>query len=253
MRRSSPPSSRQWVTAPRRAGQVGLLGAGVLGAALLGCSPSYVYLPGEQLTAVVEGQPAARYPLPPEAPTGDVRVHSYGVVELEVKGEDDEIAALHVALWLSNDAGSQPWTLDTRAVRVELRRAEGRPELLKAGTERLPVVEIPPGQQRIVEMMFPLPEGIDEASDLPAFDVVWQVQTDTRLVGERTPFERIRVQTRPAGPAWSYTYGYGHGWWYDPFWRPGSGIGVGRAPMMMERDMVLQPRIHMRPMAPRPR
>ncbi|EYF08142.1 Hypothetical protein CAP_5902 [Chondromyces apiculatus DSM 436] len=221
---------------------------------IAGCSPSYVYLPTEQLTAVVGGQPAARYAIPPEAPTGDVRVHSYGVVELDVAGEDgdeDEISALHVELWVSHDAGTRPWTLDTSAVRVELRREDGaRPTALAAGSTHLPVVEIPTGEQRFVEMMFPLPEDVEDADALPAFDVLWQVKTETRVIAERTPFERIRVQTPPAGPAWSYSYGYGHGWWYDPFWRPGGALGAGRGVVFMSRETILQPHIRTTPVRP---
>ena len=225
--------------------------AAVIALAVLGCSPSYVYLPTEQVTAVVEGQPAARYAIPPEAPTGDVRIHSFGLVDLEAAGGGDE-AAVHARLWISNDGASRPWTLDTRKVRVELRGGpEGRPTVLTAGGESLPVVEIPPGEQRVVDMFFPLPAGYDHADSLPAFDVMWQVQTGTRAHAERTPFERIRVEAPPpAGPTWGFAYGTGFGWWYDPWWRPGAGYGMGRSVVLQNRETILQPRVYVRPMIP---
>ena len=216
------------------------------------CAPAYVYLPTEQVTAVVDGQPAARYPIPPEAPTGDVRLHSFGVVDLGDEG-GGQVPTLHLRFWISHDIGTQPWVMDTRTVRLELRRGgESRPTLVAAGRdEALPRVEIPPGQQRVVEMFFPLPAGLDEEDALPAFDVIWQVQTEARVVGERTPFERVRVEAPPPPPTWGFSYGYGYGWWYDPWWRPGAGYAMGgRGVVVLNREVILQPRMHDRPMRP---
>lgn len=223
----------------------------VLAVTVVACSPAYVYLPAEQLTAVVDGQPAARYPIPPEAPTGDVRLHSYGVVEVGDEG-GGEAPALHLRFWISHDIGTQPWIMDTRAVRLELRRGgSSRPVLVATDAQaELPRVEIPPGQQRIVEMLFPLPEGLDDEDLLPAFDVLWQVQTEARVVGERTPFERVRLEAPPPSPTWGFSYGYGHGWWYDPWWGPGARAPYGRGVVVMNRDIILQPRMQPRPMRP---
>lgn len=196
-------------------GLVALLIAGA------GCSTNslYSYRPVEQVTSAVEGNPAARYAIPPESPRGDVRIASFGVTDIERSGEPDW-AALHLRFVISNDSGAQPWTVDTRQITLELRDKKNRPApgLVNADEQDLPVVTVPPRQVRTVDLYYPLPEGMEEAEDVPAFDVLWTVQTDTRAVTERTPFERFYIDRSPPEP--SVVIGYGASWWDGP-WHPG--------------------------------
>jgi hypothetical protein len=184
---------------------------------LSACGPEYYYQPAEQATASVLGRPAARYEVPPEEPHGDVRVATFGVTGVDV-GDEETVPSLHVRLIVSNDSGAAPWLLDTRDIRAQF---AGRPPLspafVNASGEGLPVLQIPPGQSRTVDLFFPLPEDLRGARDIPEFDVLWSVQTEERRVAERTPFERMRVE-----PQTTVMYGYGYGWapywWYDPFY-----------------------------------
>jgi len=94
------------------------------------------------------------------------------------------------------------------------------PAFISASVRDLPLVEIPPGEKRALDLYFPLPDPLRSARQVPQFEVLWRVTTDTREVAERTPFERIRVE-----PAWEEHAGYGVGlgvvsawWWYDPLY-----------------------------------
>jgi hypothetical protein len=73
-----------------------------------------------------------------------------------------------------------------------------------------PIVQVPPHGKRVIDLLYPLPEGADKAGKIPAFDFIWQVQTPTRTVAERTPFERISVVN------YGYPYWYGYNWYWPP-------------------------------------
>src|SRR5262249_18275121 len=66
-----------------------------------------------------------------------------------------------------------------------------------------------------------LPGKVDPDDAMPEFDLAWNVQTGSRLVAERTSFDRMRVEPVYVG-GYYYPYGpyWGPYWWYDPFWRP---------------------------------
>jgi hypothetical protein len=186
---------------------------------LAACGPEYYYQPAEQATATVLGRPAARYGIPPEQPRGDARVATFGVTNVDVGG-DETVPSLHVRLIVSNDAGTAAWTLDTRDVRAQFAgRPPQAPTFVNASAEGLPLLPIPPGQSRTIDLFFPLPDDLRGAKDIPQFDVLWSVQTEDRRVAERTPFDRMVVE--PAAVD-AVVYGYGYGWapywWYDPFY-----------------------------------
>lgn len=198
--------------------------AALLGLSMLlgGCATSaYVYRPAEEATATIDGYTAARYAIPPEAPQGDVRVASFGVMDIRQPGRDEDIAALHVRLIVANDGGTTTWRMDTRKVRAELRGAgDAGVPLVSTRAAGLPFVEIPPGQERTIDLFYPLPASLEDEEDIPAFDLRWSVRTDARVVTERTPFERIEIDRHPPtyvvmGAGW-----YGPYWWYDPWYYP---------------------------------
>jgi hypothetical protein len=211
-----------------------LLGASVLAVFAAACvSEEYAYVPTENATVSLGGSPAARYAIPPGAPTGDVRIASYGIAKLESSDGSSELEALHLRLSIA-DNGARPWTLDTRDQRVDLDgRGSSAPAFASAdhaGTPP-PMVTVAPGGKRTVDLFFPLPRDLWNAESLPAFDAIWRVTTDTQVVAERTPFERVALEEPPydeyayydyPGPFWPYG-----AWYYDPAFVGGWGVVVG--------------------------
>jgi hypothetical protein len=203
------------------------------GAAATGCAADkYYYQPAEQATAISGGHPAAQYSIPPGRQGGDVRVTSFGVTKLEVAGREERIKTLHVRLDIANENGREPWSLDTRSVGVQFEGSASAvaPTYAHTGDAGLPLVQIPPGASRTVDLYYPLPAEIKGERQIPRFDVVWRVQTDDEVVAERTPFERREIE--PATPTVYYGFGVGaypHGW-YDPWYPRGVIIERTRRP-----------------------
>jgi hypothetical protein len=202
---------------PRRVIMRRVLVLVLLGAA--GCASEYVYEPAEHATATESGYPAADYGIPPQNPEGDVRVVSYGVTHLAEEG-GQRTRVLQVRLIVANNADAEPWVLDTRQVLAWI-PGEGRsaPAFVNSGMpEELPLVHVTRGEERTVDLYYPLPQGMQSPSKIPEFDVTWSLQTGMGQVAERTPFERLRVELPPddyEGPYWDWGGAY---WWYDPFY-----------------------------------
>jgi hypothetical protein len=191
--------------------------------ALGGCAAPSVYVPTEQVAAEVQGAPASRYVVPPEAPRGDVTVSTHGLATLEPQGGGERRKMFHVGLVLSNDADAAPWKFDGREQKLFVGAAQLTPALVSAGQGggvAGPVVTVPPGQKRVVDLYFAPPAGYDEKA-YGGFDALWTVETAQRRVTERTPFER-----RQGDPGSSYfgrstvAVGFGPVWWYDPLYAP---------------------------------
>src|SRR5512135_1097435 len=93
-------------------------------AAISGCgeSQSYVYAP-QTTNEISANLPAARTPIPQEAPQGAVEVASYGITHLHPGGAN--VPVLHVRMIVTNDGDDTPWTVDTREQFVEI-EGEGR-------------------------------------------------------------------------------------------------------------------------------
>lgn len=158
--------------------------------------PTYVFRPETNDSARIANVAAARYAIPPEAPNGDIRLASFGVVTVSSPGTP-EFHVLHLRMAISNNA-TKPWTVSMPKQRVEL---EGygvrRARYVAVPVSELPNIPIAPGTKRALDFYFSLPAEIEDAGGIPAFDVIWQVATDTRVVTERTPFERLRAVTDP--------------------------------------------------------
>jgi hypothetical protein len=197
--------------------------AGVLViAGMLGCAANsdYVYQP-DTPNATAAGLPAARTPIPQEAPQGAIEVTSYGVTQLQRDGRT--IPALHVRTIVTNDGDDRPWTLDTTQQLVEI-PGEGRSRAIfvNADVGTLPGATIARHERRVIDLYFALPDTLRSASQLPRFDVLWQVGTASRMVASRTSFERVEREPDVAYAygtvAWPLWAGYGPYWWYDPFY-----------------------------------
>jgi hypothetical protein len=204
-----------------------LLGAGGLAviAGILGCAGTsdYVYQP-ETVNATAAGLPAARTPIPQEAPQGAIEVASYGVTALAQDGGQNapKIPVLHVRAIVTNDGDDTPWTLDTTQQLVAI-PGEGQSRAMYVNSDigTLPKVTIARHERRVLDFYFPLPDTMTNESRLPRFDLLWQVTTAARTVASRTSFDRVdrEPSVAYATPSdWPLWAGYGPYWWYDPFY-----------------------------------
>jgi hypothetical protein len=174
--------------------QIGIL---VGSLAIASCSPDYVYSPSENATANITGHPAADYQIPPKAPQGDVQLAYFGVTKISANGAPKQKQkAVHVRM-VVRDNGQTPWTMDTR--QQALAFPDGQ-ELAPAhvttddGEVGLPSVMVPARGERVIDLFYRLPANKQSASQLPAFSVVWRVDTPHQQVTERTRFDRMLVE-----------------------------------------------------------
>ncbi len=200
----------------------------------------YIYRPVTNTGAEVAGWPAASYAIPPETPRGDIRLATLGIVDITPAGasEDVTVRALHLREVIANNS-DKPWIVDTREQRVALANdGESRAAYATAdpGTPP-PVIEVPPGGKRTLDLFFPLPPRFEDAGELPAFDVIWTVRTEARPVTARTPFERLEV--RPVHSP--YDYPWGPPYWYDPLYPGAAFIGVSLPPLVVQQPVIVRP------------
>lgn len=215
-----------------------------LATAALACaacgSRRYLYEPAVASSATVAGRAASHYRIPPEAPRGDVRVASFGLADIRPAHERmrfaEELRAIHVRLVVANNSDAA-WWVDTRDVRAVLpSNGESRAAFARVDEGSLPVVVVPAGGERTIDLFFPLPEDMQEASELPSFDTIWSVQMPNMTIAERTPFERLDV---PPG-TYPYDYRWGPPYYYDPLYGRGAFIGVRLGRVWMERPVVVE-------------
>jgi hypothetical protein len=189
-------------------------------ALLASCVPSYVYRPTEMVNAETQGYPTARYPVPPEAPHGEVYVTSFGIVDMDV-APGTTAPMLHVRLAVANNSG-EAWQVDTRQQVVDLGpEGRSRAAFVNTDVQGSPQVGVAAGGQRVLDLFYSLPAGMQGASAVPRFDFVWRLDIPGRPVVQRTPFERLQVETQPAGPYPPFIgvgLGWGPFWWYDPLY-----------------------------------
>ncbi len=193
------------------------------------CGATYAFVPATNATSALYGHPATNYAIPPGSPSGDLRVASYGIEQLGTADESDQhVAALHVRVFVSNRSG-QPWTFDTREQQMEIQgRATSTPAFASANPDAgssPPTVIIGPGATRLVDLFFPLPDDMQEAEELPAFQFTSRILTEQGPVATTTPFERVEVDH---AAAYAYDYSatpydynpaiYGYDYWDFPFW-----------------------------------
>jgi hypothetical protein len=212
-----------------------LLALTSLGFATTACSATYAFVPATHATSSLYGHAAADYAIPPQSPHGQLRVASYGVEPLSpAESPDEEVAALHVRVSVSN-TGAHDWTVDTREQQVRLEgHATSTPAFSTAspGTSAPPVLSIAPQTTRLVDLFFPLPEDMQTASTLPAFQVTSTVHTDAGPVSETTPFARIETDADSpyaqdySAPQADYDPAlYGYDYWDSPFYYNPTFIG----------------------------
>ncbi|HKQ71127.1 MAG TPA: hypothetical protein VJT73_17400 [Polyangiaceae bacterium] len=205
-------------------------------ALVTGCgSESYAYRPAEQATATLSGLPAARYGVPPERPSGTVRVASPGLTEIGVNdGQRAKMLLLRVNV--ENNSDEEPWSFDTREQRVVVAGdGESRPAYVASAQKESPLFRIARGEKRTIDLYYPPPAGFADAKRPPSFDIIWQVKTGERVVAERTPFDSVAAEpANGVAPPNRFGTGWGLGpyWWYDPLWPgPTYVIAPGNPPL----------------------
>jgi hypothetical protein len=198
----------------------GLVSFALLALAVAGCAHEYAYVP---VDAAGAGMPAARYPIPPEAPQGEVYVTSFGFTQMDV-AEGRSAEMMHARLVAVN-GGGVPWTVDGRAQQLAV--APGMAPLQPAyintdtGMNPGPVYVVPPAQRRVLDLYYALPAPLDQPLQLGGFELQWRIDVAGRPVAGRTPFQRFEGAP-PAGygPYPDYVFvglGWGPAWWYGPY------------------------------------
>jgi hypothetical protein len=139
--------------------------------------------------------------------------------------------------------------VDTRELRLSLPgEGESRPAFVNTDAGKPPIILIPSGAERTLDLFYPLPADLKDGDEVDEFTIRWAVTTGSGLIARRTPFEEeepAAVGTEPISyrsvdssepvydePYPSYDYGYdywaapyfsiGFGaypyWYYDPFY-----------------------------------
>ena len=196
------------------------VGAATMAATLTligGCAHQYSYVPvGPQ----PGGGPAAPYPVPPEAPQGEVYVTSFGFTDMDL-GPNQPGTMLHTRLAVSNGSG-QAWNVDSRQQMLvgPGLPAQGPAMANTDATGAGPIYQVPPGRASVFDLYFVLPAPLNQAQNLGGFALDWNVDAGGRAVAEQTAFQRY--EGAPASYAAYPPYvvvglGFGVGWWYGPF------------------------------------
>jgi uncharacterized membrane protein YgcG len=173
-------------------------------AAASGCT-TYAFVPAASAPSVkvtANGRDAAYYSIPSQSPHGDVRIVSFGIEKLTTAEPGVltfsavAIPTLHLRLLVTN-TGSKPWTLDTREQQIDLPDHGLEPAAFVASdragdASSPPVLTLTFGVKRVVDLFFPLPDGMG-SGDVPAFRAHVKVHTDEGDADTVTPFERVSM------------------------------------------------------------
>ena len=125
-----------------------------------GCAHEYAYWPMDQGGG--GNGPASRYPIPPEAPRGDVYVTSFGFTSMDVAaGRSDQL--LHARLVAVNK-GPDVWTVDSREQQLQVApdRPPVSPSFANTDAGQGPLYNVPPGQQRVFDFYYAVPPPMND-------------------------------------------------------------------------------------------
>jgi hypothetical protein len=174
-----------------------------------GCATYSSYVPVGPGTS---GGPAVRYPVPPEAPQGEIYVTSFGFTDLDL-GPDQPGTMLHVRLAVTNGSG-QPWSLDgRRQMLVATGYQNQTPAFANSDAGQGPVYVVAPGRNNTFDFYYAV------APPIGSFAVDWSVDVPGRTVATQTPFLRVEEAPRSYAaypPYVTVGLGFGYGWWYGP-------------------------------------
>ncbi|MDX2093469.1 MAG: hypothetical protein SFX73_36835 [Kofleriaceae bacterium] len=129
---------------------------------------------------------------------GDIRIVSQGVRRV-LTSSGAQVDALLVRMIVTNDNGARPWTVDTREQFLQLPTGVRTPPLqLQPETAVNPVIRVPCGTRRVIDLYYVEPPA--GLASLPAFEVLWQVNTGEQLVSLTSTFTRVASSYVPDRP-----------------------------------------------------
>lgn len=175
-----------------------MMGIGAL--ALAGCA-DYAYVPAATATAAATAPTkTAAYRVGDGQAPGEVRVRSTGIGPLPAEA-GQRGWALHVVMTMSN-RGATPWRVDARRETIVLdgERVERAPLYARAAGGG-PVVGVPPGTTRTLDLYYALPPEAARPSRLASFSARWRVDSAAGALAGETPFQRVNLAgpTMPCG------------------------------------------------------
>jgi hypothetical protein len=197
-----------------------LMFAIILAVGAAGCAHEYAYLPA---VPGAGNDAAVRYPVPPEAPQGEVYVTSFGFTEMEV-AQDRSDRLLHARVVAVN-SGAETWTVDGNAQQVMVPPAQQvmSPAFINTDAGNGPVYTIPPAQRRVFDFYYAIPPPQNDPAQVGFFELSWRVDVAGRPIAQRTPFQRYEDRRGAYEPYPPYVFvglGFGVGWWYGPAFYP---------------------------------
>ena len=190
----------------------------LLVAALGACSPGYAFVPAQGASSSLNGRPAVSYAIVPQSPRGELRVATIGIEPLTPNNApDQQLAALHVRMVVSNTTGAQAWTFDTREQELTMSdRGKSTPAFATANAgdgSAPPVLTIAPRSSRVVDLFFPLPSDAQDIDAIGSFETTARIHCDAGVAAVSTPFTRAELDdTYAEDGAVDYAY------WDNPFW-----------------------------------
>lgn len=218
--------------------------AALLLVAVTGCASSYAFVPAQGATSTLNGRPAVNYALVPQAQRGEFRVATIGIEPLTPNNApDQQLAALHVRVVVSNTTGQQTWSFDTREQELAMSgRGTSTPAFATAGPgdgSTPPVLTIAPKTSRVVDLFFPLPSDAQDTDSIGSFETTARVHCDAGIATITTPFTRAELDdTYVEDPTLDY------GYWDSPFWYNTTYVGfrgVVVAPVYWGHPMFVRP------------
>ncbi len=190
----------------------------LLGCALAACSPGYGFVPAQGASSSLNGRPAVSYAIVPQANRGELRVATIGIEPLTPNNApDQQLAALHVRMVVSNTTGAQAWTFDTREQELMMSdRGKSTPAFATANAgdgSAPPVLTIAPRSSRVVDLFFPLPNDAQDINSIASFETTARIHCDAGVAAVSTPFTRAELDdTYVEDGTIDYAY------WDSPFW-----------------------------------
>lgn len=195
-----------------------LLGLVLPLAVAAGCAHATTYHP-------TPGAPPPTFPIPREAPKGEVQVISLGGERLS-PSEGGAALYLHLRLVAQNQTDDTPWTINVMD-QVAIYDGLGRVGVAFAETtppSNPPGVQLARGQRSQVDLYFPLPDEGDPGRVY----LEWKILRGKEPVTAQAAFDRTSGRIPPS-PSYAYGYDYarvhvgvGLGWWWHPFWGYGA-------------------------------
>ena len=161
---------------------------------------------------------AVRYPIPPEAPHGEVYLTSFGFTQMDVAASHRQHAARAPGRREQRAAGLDRGRAGAAAADPAGQQAVS-PAFLNTDAGSGPVYTVPPAQRRVFDFYYAVPPPLDQPEQMGFFELSWQVDVAGRPIAQRTPFQRFEGRAGAYEPYPPYVFvglGFGVGWWYGP-------------------------------------